>query len=376
MKKIIALAICVLMVVAVFAACAQQEPAPAEEPAEQAETVEPEPEAEEPAEEPAPAEEEPAPAEEEPAELPTYDLHIGLIQPGPEDYYANYANSVTAAAEHCGMTVTTLLTEYDPAKEIQNYEDLIAQGVDAIACFTVGSDTAQVGAQLCNEADIPLFLMSSVAAEGEGKVTCTIGNSFYDMGYMDGEWVAKNFPEDVKYVEIQGALGQGIAELHSQGFADALEENGKTAELVFQQTANWTRADAISITEDVISAGKDFNLIFVHNEDMCAGVISVLEENNLLGEISVVTLNGSPDGVQMIKDGKVLATCANPPSYVGGDVVGQIIDWYNGEPMDEKVYDSPVFMIDSTNVNDPDLVTWDVEWAINRVDEYREGTAN
>ena len=85
------------------------------------------------------------------------------------------------------------------------------------------------------------------------------------------------------------------------------------------------RADAISITEDVISSGKDFNLIFVHNEDMCAGVVSVLEENDLLGKVSVVTLNGSPDGIQMIKDGKVLATCANPPSYVGGDVVGQII---------------------------------------------------
>ena len=182
---------------------------------------------------------------------------------------------------------------------------------------------------------------------------------------------AKLFPQ------IQGALGQGIAEFHSQGFAEALEKAGRDdVELVFQQTANWTRADAISITEDVISSGKDFNLIFVHNEDMCAGVVSVLEENDLLGKVSVVTLNGSPDGIQMIKDGKVLATCANPPSYVGGDVVGQIIDYFDGEEMVEKVYDSPVFMIDASNADDPDLVTWDVSWAISRVDEYRAGTAN
>ena len=32
--------------------------------------------------------------------------------------------------------------------------------------------------------------------------------------------------------------------------------------------------------------------------------------------------------------------------------------------------------VNASNADDPDLVTWDVSWAISRVDEYRAGTAN
>ena len=148
--KFLALIVAVVMVCAVFAACAAEEAAPVEEAVEEVVEEVVEEATEEVAEE----------------ETKTYDKVLGLIQPGPEDYYQNYANSVTAAAEHVGMTVVPLLTEYDSAKEIANYEDLIAQGVDAIACFSIASDTAQIGAQLCNEAGIPLFLLSSDAAEG------------------------------------------------------------------------------------------------------------------------------------------------------------------------------------------------------------------
>jgi ribose transport system substrate-binding protein len=266
------------------------------------------------------------------------------------------------------MTVTTLLSQYSAETEIANVEDLISRGVDAIACFSTSSDTAQIDAQLCNEANIPLFLMSSTAAEGEGVPACTIGNSFYDMGKLDGDWLNDNFEGSAKILEIQGQLGQGIAEEISRGFADGIAANSDF-EIVSQNTANWKRDEAISLTEDALSSGLDFNVIFVHNEDMCAGVINVLEENDMLGTISVITQNGSDVGIELIQDGKVLATCANPPSQVGGDVVVQIMKYFDGEEIPE-VFDSPVFMIDASNVNDPDLVTWDKKWAIARVDEY------
>lgn len=304
--------------------------------------------------------------------LKEYNYSIGLIQPGPEEYYQNYFNCIRAAAEHCGMKVTTLLTEYDPATEIANYEDLITKGVDAIACFSVNSKTAQIGAQLCNEEGIPLFLLSTVVADGPGKVTCTIGNSFYDMGHMVGEWVVDNMDGPQRAVIIEGFPEQGFSELISRGFMEACDQSARDDIVtVYKKPGNWDRADAIAIMEYIISSGLDFNLVFVHNEDMCAGVVSVLEENKLMDQVGVVTLNGSPSGIRMIKDGKVLASCANPPSYIAGDVVGQMIEYFDGEEMKEKIFYSPVFMLDSRNIADEAIVTWDEEWALKRVDDYR-----
>ncbi|MDL2236970.1 sugar ABC transporter substrate-binding protein [Christensenellaceae bacterium OttesenSCG-928-K19] len=365
--KTIAIVLVLLLAVTLFGACSPG--TTTEEPADNAATQEAAPEAtEETPAETAATEETPAEGDAAESGGGGYDYHLGVIQPGPESYYQNYADSVKAAAEYAGMKVTSLLAEYSAETEIANVEDLISQGVDAIAVFSVASDTAQVDAQLCNEADIPLFLMSSTASEGTGVPTCTIGNSFYDMGKMDGDWVVENMEGEVKVLEIQGALGQGVAELHSEGFADAIAARDDI-EVVYQQTANWVRADAIAITEDSLMSDLDFNMVFVHNEDMCAGVVSVLEENGEIGNINVVTMNGSNDGIQMIKDGKILATCANPPSYVGGDVVVQIMKFFDGADV-PATFDSPTFMIDSGNASAPDLVTWDKEWAIARVDEY------
>lgn len=301
-----------------------------------------------------------------------YKYKLGIIQPGPEFYYQQYADDVKNAAEYAGMTVTTALSQYSSQTEIANVEDMISKGVDAIACFAVNSDTAQLDAQKCNEANIPLFLMSSTAASGEGKPTSTVGNSFYDMGKQDGDYMAKNMQGQMNVLEIQGQLGQGIAEEISRGFADGIKGRDDI-KVVFQKTANWKRDDAIKITEDEISAGLDFNAIFVHNEDMCAGVVSVLKENNMLDKVKVITQNGSDPGIEMIKAGEVAATCANPPSYVGGDVVVQILKYFDKQTIPE-IYNSPTFIIDSSNVNNADLVTWDKKWAVARVDAYFGGT--
>ncbi len=367
MKKGIAIIVIAAMALVLFTACSTTQPAASSEPASSAP-------ASSAAASVAPASSAAASASTEASTKGKggYKYKLGIIQPGPEFYYQQYADDVKNAAEYAGMTVTTALSQYSSQTEIANVEDMISKGVDAIACFAVNSDTAQLDAQKCNEANVPLFLMSSTASEGAGKPTSVIGNSFYDMGKLDGDWMAKNMTGAQNVLEIQGQLGQGIAEEISRGFADGIKARSDI-KIVFQKTANWKRDDAIKITEDEISAGLDFNAIFVHNEDMCAGVVSVLKENNMLDKVKVITQNGSDPGIEMIKAGEVLATAANPPSYVGGDVVVQILKYFDKQTVPE-LYNSPTFIIDSSNVNNADLVTWDKKWAVARVDAYFAGT--
>jgi ribose transport system substrate-binding protein len=297
-----------------------------------------------------------------------YEIHLGVVQPGPEFYYQRYSDSVKLAAESVGMTVTTVLSEWSADKEIAGIEDLIAQGVDAIIAYSTSSDTAQVDAQLCNAADIPLFLTAFPAAEGPGVPTSTIDNSFYDMGKQVGGWLVENFEGPAKILEIQGLLGQGIAEGISDGFAEAIAK-GDGLEVVFQAEAKWDRSLAIAATEDAIASGLDFNMIFVQNEDMCSGVVGVLEGEGILDQIAIVTENGSDDGIDMIKAGKVLATCGNPPSTIAGDTVIQLLKYLDGMEIEEHL-SSPTFMLDAKNINEGTAPTWDAIWAVNLVNDY------
>lgn len=309
------------------------------------------------------------PAEEASVETSNYDIFLGIIQPGPEFYYQQLTDAMTAAAEYAGMDVSSLISEYSAEKELANVEDLLAQGVDVIIMFSVSGDAAQIAAQICNEAGTPLFIVGGSAAEGPGVVTSSIKNDFFDMGEMAGEWVAANFEGPAKVADIQGLLGANIAEEISRGFAAGIASRDDM-EVVHTIEASWDRAQAIAATEDLLASDLDFNLIFVHNEDMAAGVIGILEEDGALNNgVQVVTQNGSDDGFKFIREGKLLMTVSNSSTYVGGDAIVQILKYLDGKYV-EPVWNAPVFPIDATNVDDPNQITWDIEWAIQRVDEY------
>lgn len=296
------------------------------------------------------------------------EITIGAIQPGPENYYQTFFDRIEEAAKHAGMKITTLLSEYSTEKELSNVEDLIAQGVDAIAIFPLNSDSAQQIAQLCNEANMPIFLITAQASEGPGVVTCSVKNDFFDMGFMNGEWMLANYEGQAKILEVQGALGTGIGDNITAGFAASIKAN-PDFQVVFQKDCVWDRAKAISFVEDQISAGTDFNVVFVHNEDMAGGVVSVLEENDMLKDVMVITQNGSDDGFKMLDAKQIACTVTNSPSLVAGETIVRIMQYFDGT-LKDTVVDAGIYAIDQTNYKNTDTVTWDVSWAISLVDKY------
>lgn len=296
------------------------------------------------------------------------EITIGAIQPGPENYYQTFFDRIEESAKHAGMKITTLLSEYSTEKELSNVEDLIAQGVDCIAIFPLNSDSAQQIAQICNEAEMPLFLITAEASEGPGVVTCSVKNDFFDMGFMNGEWLLANFEGEAKILEVQGALGTGIGDNITAGFADSIKVN-PAFQVVYQKDCVWDRAKAISFVEDQISAGTDFNVVFVHNEDMCGGVVSVLEENDMLKDVMVITQNGSDDGYKMLDAKQIACTVTNSPSLVAGETVVRIMQYFDGT-LKDTVVDAGIYAIDQTNYKNDDSVTWDVSWALALVDKY------
>ena len=299
----------------------------------------------------------------------SYDIKLGCIQPGPEYYYQTLFDRITAGAESVGIEVVTYLSEYSAEKELSNIEDLCSQGVDAIMMFAVSGDSGLVAAEKCEEKNMPLFLVDASANAGDAKPICCIKKDFYESGYCNGEWLAENYDGEMKILEITSTLGANIAEPTSEGFADALASRSD-ATIVYQAAADWDRSKAMSITEDAISSGLDFNLVFVHNEDMAAGVISALKAADKLGtDVQVVAQNGSPEGLDMIRNGELLSTCATNPATQAGYSLQMLLKYFDGEEVPE-VFDNPVYMFDAGNVDDPNLATWDEEWTLKLVQEY------
>jgi len=308
---------------------------------------------------------------EEPAEKVVYE--IGYIQCSSDAYYQMQADAAVLVADYINENVDDfdvemifVISESKPERELSHIEDFIAQDVDAIIDFTFAAETAQRGAQLCNDADIPFFVVGSTAADGPGKVTSTIKGDFVIMGGMIGKYIADNYP-DAKIAIVEGALGQGIVELFEEGFEENL---GADNEIVLKTPADWNAEKAQNIMTDWLANWEpgDFDMVYAMNADIYLGVVRALEDSGKLNDpIKIITHNGRPEDFEGVMEGKAVATNSNSPTYEAGVLMKVVVKVLQGETVPGLVI-TPSTMVDKDTPEN--LLGWETDKGVTAYKEY------
>ena len=255
------------------------------------------------------------------------------------------------------MKVVEVNSDYKPEKELANVQDLVAKGVDAIAVITAGAAGSAASIKAASDAKVPIFFIAGKPEIQSGTdLTGHVTDNFVILGYLLGQWVAKNYP-NAKCAEIPGFLGQGPAEGQIVGFQMALDE-AKMGECKVLKSSEWQSDKAIPIMQDLIASGTPFDVLFAANGETARGVIQVLNEQNVKGK-TVVSINGKEDEWQWLKDGKEAATVPNPPSLNADLSVQQIVRHLSGEKFQKYLQIMPSLVLTKDNIGQ--AVPWDTD---------------
>lgn len=290
---------------------------------------------------------------------------IGFVNAGPDDYYAQFGDALVAIAEReYGMSVTELNSDYSPQRELENVQDLIARGVDAIAVITAGAAGSAQSIRAANEADVPIFFIAGRPDTLPGyDLTGHVTDNFVIAGYKVGEWVAENHPDAIS-VKIPGFLGQGPAEGQIVGYQMAMEEHGmEPAEIL--ASSEWQRTLAIPITQDLIASGREFDVLFGANEETVAGILQVFDELNVEDKI-VISVNGKEEGWEWLREGRMQATTPNPPTLNADLCIQQIARYFRGEDFVQYLQITPFDVLTADNLDQ--AIPW-------RTEDYLRGRA-
>ncbi len=307
----------------------------------------------------APAAEEAAATETEAAEEPAASgdaLEVGYILSGPDIYYEQSYRVFEALAEAEGWNVTKTASDYDPKKETNNVQDMIAKGVDIIVLNDVTSSNGAACAKLAYEANIPMFFVTTLPDDTEG-VTASCSGAWYQVGEAWAEWMAEkteNNP-DATFVLIEGAYGQGTTELMRLGFLDKWGELfGKTAQevfdenIIYNQTGQWQTDQAVTVMQDAMSkTGGDFDGILAANEAMLLGVQKAIA--GFEDQYWIATENGYEETVDEIMTNPKLMT-VSCPATAEGEIVFQQIKAYLEDVPFPKYVKCPYVVVDSDTV--------------------------
>lgn len=268
------------------------------------------------------------------------ELKIGLsISTTNNPFFVSLRDGVLETAEEKGIEVTVVDAQDDTSVQLNGMEDLIQQKVDLILVNPVDSDAIAPAVESANTAGIPVIAVDRSSAGGE--VVTLIASDNVAGGEMAANFIIEELGEGAKVVELEGIPGASASNERGTGFNNIAEEK---LDVLESQTANFNRAEGLTVMENMLQAHPDIEAVFAQNDEMALGAIEAIEAAGKLGDILVVGFDGNDDALKSIEDGKLSATIAQQPYEMGKLAIEAVEKYFSGEEVEDNIA-SPLELI-------------------------------
>jgi ribose transport system substrate-binding protein len=291
-------------------------------------------------------------------------LVYGYVTPGPDTWYKKDVDGFVFAAQKAGAKVIVLNSNYDQDKEIANIDSLINQGVDGMAVFTFNQNGANIAAKKAAAAQIPLVVTDNVGQvlkSGSPVVAC-IDFDWTAMGKDVADHIAKNYPgEDIAV--IMGMFEHVPVQMFRASFEPEVAKLGKN-KIVAVRDGKYNPDTAVNQAQDLIQSGTKFGVLFIFNEEMAAAVVRSLKSQSLLNKpIKVISTNGAPYGIELVKEGSLKYSISSSPGWEGMVSALALHAYVTGK--DKKLNQQimlPITPVTTATINDKTkVIPWDVD---------------
>ena len=342
MKKIVALVICVLMVVAVFAACSAEEAQQAADEATEAAE-----QAVEEATEEAPAEEPAAEDAEEPAASGDQPL-VGISTPdNPTGWVAAVQWSAKNKADELGLNYK-LVTAGDVNDQANDIEELIQLGCEYIILFPQNDELA-VAAQKVKDAGITLINFDRTLGDVEPDYYVAGDNTA--MGVAGGEYLCEKLgPEGGKVVIMNiPNYGQIFVE-RVDGFKSVAAKHPELEIIGEYASDDGAPETVLPVMADILTANPQIDAIYSSDDEMSMGILQAIKEAGRT-DIKVITGGGGWKDYFAIMDDypDIWVSSQTYAPYMMNDVVQLCADLISGAKSYEQTTIIPTENVDRTN---------------------------
>ncbi|MBB5356900.1 ribose transport system substrate-binding protein [Rhodanobacter sp. ANJX3] len=247
-------------------------------------------------------------------------------------FFVALKNGAQKEAAADGYTLTVVDAQDDPAKQISSVEDLIQKKVSVILLNPTDSSALAGAVKEANDAHIPVITLDR-SVDG-AQVVAHIASDNVVGGSEAAKFLIKALNNKGNVIELQGVPGTSAARDRGQGFDDEIKTSG--LKIIAQQPANFDRAQGLSVTENLLQAHPDVQAIFAQNDEMALGAVRALDGAKR-ANVLVVGFDGTPDGIQAVKDGKIAAIVAQQPDMIGQLGVKNAKSVIDGEKVEAKI---------------------------------------
>ncbi len=255
-----------------------------------------------------------------------------------------------AAATGAKITVTDYDSRNDAGTQLQNAQDAITAGVDLIIISPTDSSSAPTVLELAKENNVPVIIADIGTDEGEyvSFVISTNEDGAYESGKALVEKMKANgcANSDIAMITISQARLNG--QNRTKGITKAIEEAGGKI-VQFLQSEDYTRAEAQAQTSDLLQANPDICGFFTQHDEAALGALAAIEESGKADSLAFASFDGSPESVELLKEGKLAAASMQQPVLMGRISTEVGLKHLRGEEVEKETM-VPTILVTPENV--------------------------
>ena len=270
---------------------------------------------------------------------------IAVIPKGNADLFWQ---SVHGGAVKAGRETGVDVLWNGPASEADYTVQL--QIVDAIALAPTDRQALVTVVERAADRNVPVVIFDS--AIDTQRFVSQVATDNYKAGQLAAERMGKILNGQGKVVIVAVKPGAASTEAREKGFEDTTHQKFPGIQILDKRYGMALVAQAMTVTENMLTAHSDLDGIFASNESSTIGAAQALRSR--AGKIKLVGFDWSPALLDDLNSGLVDSLVIQDPFKMGYQTVMAAVKHLQGEAV-TKIVDLEPRLIDRQNLNAPDV---------------------
>lgn len=252
-------------------------------------------------------------------------ITIGMTVPGLQfPFFVTMFDEAVAYAEELGIELITHDAQNQSSVQMAAVENFIAQKVDGILISPLTTDSLVPAIEAAVAAGIPVATVDRKA--NTDKVIVHVGADNVEGGRAAARFIIEELGNKGTVIQLEGTPGASAALDRKAGFDEVI--NKSNVKVLVSQEADFNRAKAQTVMENLMQVYANFDAVFGANDEMIIGAVEAMQAAGI-DPASKITIgfDATTDAFSYMEEGKLDATIDQFPGRQASRALDVLVEY-------------------------------------------------
>ncbi len=259
------------------------------------------------------------------------------------------------AAKLDGVTVQVEDAQNDPSRQLDQVQNFVSSGVDAIIVIAVDGDSTPALTKMASDAGIPIVYANHPPADVDKlpDTAAFVGSNEVDSGTLETKEVCRLLGGKGAAYVLMGPLNNHSSLVRTKDIHDVIAtDECQGMSVIEEQSANWDRLEAANIMTNWLSTGREFDAVIANNDEMAIGAIQAMKAAGVdMSKVVVGGIDATPDGLAAMAAGDLDVTVFQNAIAQGAAAMDAAVALSRGQKTERQIW-VPFELVTPQNMQD------------------------